>query len=508
MRINLNCIPLLYLFPFFVHINAKKMSAQDSYDQYADQLLNSVFQSAKHTDNASNNLLLNSINPNHEHLRLNQFLQHQSRISPSLPITPLPSPFPVGNHGGEWLLLQQLQQQKDLLEKQQQQILSSSFIGAHQSPSAPTLLTSAYQSPRKQPEEPKNLNEKLKDNNSKILSPLDEKRKIPRVPVQKEKLSPNQQQEIILDDSNSSPGNVIETHAFQNASNSEHIANVQTVNKINDKQQQQPKRDFLYRTWSRRNFKNREATQNKPISVSYSHEVITQKSDNSKRKKQMEQTRPVVERKPSFWKPREERPKGWWKGNTNKQHYVQVEANNELATEDEFEQEEVILKNDSGKAPIATVMSAVSVDQKKTVTPTKNVVVKQRDAVVATKKGASTKKGGTFKANSRRPMAFKTPTVRKKSDKVKSKKSANKQNSVTPNKSVMYVIPQQSPLFYHPQQQSATSNIFMPTQPFSFMSASDYGYNNPSREERNTTPKRKTTILNPRESSNDKCFIM
>ncbi|KAI7907395.1 uncharacterized protein BX663DRAFT_495761 [Cokeromyces recurvatus] len=426
----------------------------DSYDQYADQLLNSAFHNARQSNHA---LLTNNDQP----LILNRLLQDQARFSPVSSLYP--------NTMNEWILLYQLQQQKELLERQKQIQTSTTPF-----PTNDTHST-CVETPLEQTEQD-NINKNTQKTDERSLA-NDEKKKIPRVPVQKEQVTTatttttgHQEQDIIINDHstlNDTIANPLESISRNYAS---------THNK-----QLNTKKNFLYKSWSTSGFRH---NKKKPITLESSQNDTTHNLGYKK----TEKTKSTLERKPSFWRPRKEKFK--------KQQGDHEEI---VTTIDDKETKAALTKNRSNKSFASPA--------RKIRTPTV-----KKPAVVVQPRGqkmSSVKKGGTIKANTKRQMAFKSPTVKKKSDKVKNKKSSKSVQNPT-----MYYMPQQQqPMFYYPQQ--PVNNAIMPS---SFTnSVPIFGHNPfPIQQEqkiatasnKNTSSKRSTTILNPRETSNDKCLIM
>ena len=220
-------------------------------------------------------------------------------------------------------------------------------------------------------------------------------------------------------------------------------------------------KSFLRRSLSRRHFQGRENRQpetNKPKSGP--GQLHPQKPEQSHlktnkkalRREDYQQETMVVDQTPTFWKPRQERPKDWWKGNRG------------------------------------------TSDQKRVIQPKK----------VPSLQGTKVK----------RPMAFKTPSIKKKKQVARKKINTTsihqqKDNDVgeqeTPHPipmpvstpMPMYVMPQQ-PLYY---QQPMT----MMTQPYMTPISS---YPTHQQDIPTQATKRKTSVLNPREHSNDKCILM
>ncbi|KAI8367298.1 hypothetical protein BD560DRAFT_424676 [Blakeslea trispora] len=210
-------------------------------------------------------------------------------------------------------------------------------------------------------------------------------------------------------------------------------------------------KSFLRRSLSRRSFKNVDNNQPK------------QSKPEQKPKKNLKQSKKaiekhisvppkealVVDQTPSFWKPRQERPKGWWKGNRG--------------TTDE------------------------SSRTRRTVQPKK----------VPSLQGTKAK----------RPMAFKTPSVKKKKQVPRKKINAEpiyeQQSAVEVQESMpmpIYVMPQQSVYYQQP--------MTMVAPPYMMPIANRTHPTSKPNQDSIQVPRRKTSVLNPREYSNDKCLIM
>ncbi|CAO3648790.1 unnamed protein product [Mucor fragilis] len=461
-----------------------------NYDQYADQLLNSVFENAKQTTTPSP-----PIQQSHEDQFLNQLL---ARIS---------SPAPFNNTSNEWMLLQQLQQQKQLLERQQllsalsstltgvpiTQPNTGSTAGAVDTPTSPILAN--LQSPP-----------------SSTAS--DEKvKKIARVPVNVPPSSPTPAAAIVSkphEKENDKPIDAL-IKATAAAALASHAAPTSKAMSDTAKPALQKKKSFLKRTWSRRDFKGRQPIPPAQKPVQQQDNVPIPKKRTASVKSVANPPQQMATERSSFWKPREEKPKGWWKGNRESKTQPQAYYEEEI----EYDEQEIPHYQEEDSTEEEEELSAITPSSSK---QTKRVVVKR---VIVPKKVPSISKP-------KRPMAFKTPTPRKP----KSKSSKKKKNEATVSKSSsatatprssmpMYVMPQQS--MYYPQP------MMMPSAPQPYMMGGGGGYymmppnggmmgqspmmqqlyDDPDVEEkRPTNLSRKKSVYNPREASNDKCNIM
>ncbi|KAF1799884.1 hypothetical protein V8B55DRAFT_1542402 [Mucor lusitanicus] len=465
----------------------------NNYDQYADQLLHSVFENAKQTATPSPPAQQNS-----EDQFFNQLL---ARIS---------SPAPFNNASNEWLLLQQLQQQKQLLERQQ--LLSAlspalaslpivqpnidSSTGAMNTPSSPTLTD-------------------LPSTSSTTAS--DEKvKKIARVPVNVPSPAPAPAPTAATvskphEKENDKPIDAL-IKATAAAALSSHTASTSRAMPDTPKPALQKKKSFLKRTWSRRDFKGRQPIPQgqKPV-VQQQENVPTPKKKTTSVKAVANPPQQMVAERSSFWKPREEKPKGWWKGNRESNAQPQTYYEEEI----EYDEQEIPSCQEEDPAEEEEDLPVITPSSSK---QTKRVVVRR---VVVPKKVPSISKP-------KRPMAFKTPTPKKP----KSKSSKKKKNEATVSKSSsstasprrsmpMYVMPQQP--MYYPQP------MMMPSAPQPYMMGGGGGYYmmppnggmmGPSplmqqlydetdvEEKRPAQLSRKKSVYNPREASNDKCTIM
>lgn len=382
-----------FFFSLYHNIKRKSMaSAHPDYDQYTDQLLNSVFENIKQTSE--------------EDQFVNQLLQNL-KLSNQTP--------PVNND--VLLLQQQLQQQKELLEK-----LTSNIHAT------PTTSNSSFQVPT-------------------IAEPPASDQKIPRVPVQnKQDLTTGELKDI------------------NTASKTTSVASPPPV--------LERKKSFIQRALSRdKQFKG--------------------KLENKSKSK--ETSAPQIQRGPSFWRPREERPKGWWKGNTHQpiqgeESFVYYDDDSSDFEQDEDEEEVV------------------------DVPPPQMRKKKRQQQTVVTRKAIEPKKVTSIKKQ--RQMAFKTPTLKKKSKATlkKNQKSAAA-STVAPVASPVYVMPQQ-PIYYQ-------QPMMVPQQPY--MGGNGYyypmGYTQPTYASPTTTTNASSTtevtrkkanpsVFNPREATHDKCTIM
>ncbi|EPB84114.1 hypothetical protein HMPREF1544_09102 [Mucor circinelloides 1006PhL] len=464
----------------------------NSYDQYADQLLNSVFENAKQTTVPSP-----PIQQSPEDQFFNQLL---ARIS---------SPAPFNNTNNEWLLLQQLQQQKQLLERQQ--LLTAL---------SPTLSglpitqpnTGSNNAATDTPSSPNVADTPL----FPATTTSDEKvKKIARVPVQVPSPAPAPAPAPAIvskphEKENDMPIDAL-VKATAAAALSSHATPKSKAMPDTAKPALQKKKSFLKRTWSRREFKGKQPIPQAQKPAHKQENVPAPKKKATSVKTVPSPPQQMVAEKSSFWKPREEKPKGWWKGNRESKaqphayyeeaiEYEEQEIPDYQEEEDFTEEEEVI--------PVITPSSSKQ---------TKRVVVKR---VIVPKKVPSISKP-------KRPMAFKTPTPRKP----KSKSSKKKKNEATLSKSSsttaaprrsmpMYVMPQQPA--YYPQP------MIMPSVPQPYMMGGGGGYYMMSpngamgqptmmqqlhedidvQEKRPANLSRKKSVYNPREASNDKCNIM
>ncbi|GAN04001.1 hypothetical protein MAM1_0053d03457 [Mucor ambiguus] len=461
----------------------------NNYDQYADQLLNSVFENAKQTTTPAP-----LIQQNPEDQFFNQLL---ARIS---------SPAPFNNASNEWLLLQQLQQQKQLLERQQLlSALSPTFAGLPIAQPNADSITSAMDTPS---------SPVLRDLQSPpSTTASDEKvKKIARVPVNVPSPAPTPAAAIVSkphEKENDKPIDAL-IKATAAAALSSHAASASRAMPDTSKPALQKKKSFLKRTWSRRDFKGRQPIPQAQKPAQQQGNAPTPKKRAASVKSVAIPPQQMVAERSSFWKPREEKPKGWWKGNRESKdqsqtfyeeeiEYDEQEIPNHQAEEDSTEEEDV-----------PTIITPSSKQ-------TRRVVVKR---VIVPKKVPSISKP-------KRPMAFKTPTPKK--PKSKSSKKKKKEDTVpnssstpaTPRRSMpMYVMPQQP--MYYPQP------MMMPSAPQPYMMGGGGGYYMPPNggmmgqspmmqqlyddadvgKKKPTHLSRKKSVYNPREASNDKCTIM
>lgn len=418
-------------------------NSHDPYDQYADQLLNSVFANVQQVSGTTPHIP----DTNHEDLLLNQLFQN-ARISSPAPSSPFLNKNNSSNN--ELLLLQQLQQQQQLIEKQLSAIASS------RNSVSPVFQVPVVESSATCPSSSSEL----------VANP--KPKKIVRVPVQQQQVdAPAEYNDAAL---------VKATAAA--AADIHHTTNRPALPK---------KKSFLRRTLSRKNFKDRETVA--PTSTT----AATTKSVQPKAAKQQPIPTPVVEKSPTFWKPREERPKGWWKGArsnstaTEQQPYYHYEENQDVAQEEE----------ETSSEEEVPVPVPVKKTKKKVV---KRVVVPQQQKVPSIKKKTP------------RPMAFKSPTI-----KAKKKKNKVKEASAAATKSrPMYAMPQQPMYYQQPMMMPSQQPYMMPGQfgnGYYGMPGQGTMMMSPSLQQNETrsnktVPTRKKTVLNPREATNDKCSIM
>ncbi|CAO3657491.1 unnamed protein product [Mucor hiemalis] len=440
----------------------------DSYDQYADQLLNSAFQNARKTP---------AINTSPEDQLLNQLFQNARY---SVPATPSPM---FGNNptSNEWFLLQQLQQQKMLLERQQQMMSPSVF---HQVPIQSSTAAIQEEAP--------------------IASPV---KKIARVPVHSDP--------VILEDSIVEPTQQPQPQQYNNTGVSQPplnkkksflrslslkrpsnkdlaaaavaVATTAIAAKSLKEQYNERKREEQEmiraekerkRQEKERKMANKKAAKLTPVAATsdYEEEPETEYQSTSQPK--------YVDRNPSFWKPREEKPKGWWKGQRGTKNEQQY--NEEVEYEEEEEEEEEVVP----------VVIAPPVKTKKVV-----------------KRVAVPKPVPSIKASKpKRPMAFKQPSPRK--SKPEKKKKGGKNTKGTTNETSTNVVAQ--PMYMMPQQMYQPNYYQQPMMmPQQFMPGSYYPQmmgqvpqQQPAQPERRSSPARKKSIYNPRDTANDKCSIM
>ncbi|KAI8645209.1 hypothetical protein BD408DRAFT_411985 [Parasitella parasitica] len=413
----------------------------NTYDQYTEQLLNSVFENAKQTPASSQNP---------EEQILNQLLACIS------------SPASFNNTHNEWLLLQQIQQQKDLLERQQlMAALSPALSGLsiaqlNNSNAAATDVPTMSQ-----------VNENLS---------ADEKvKKIARVPVHTQPPSSAKPDE---------KENGMTVDALVKSTAAAALSHHTKPKSKAEKPALQKKRGILQRTWSRRDFKGRAPIPQQRKNLPDAKKNINPHTSVPKQLQQME-----VIKGSTFWKPREEKPKGWWKG--NRDHKSQGYGQQEVGYQEQGTSD---LRNGE-------------YEEEKSDLPSRQT----RNVVVVPKKESSISKP-------KRPMAFKGPTPRKY--KSKSCKKIKNEATVTPSKSIatgmpVYLMPRQSMLYPRPMMLPATPQPYMmdtgngghymipPT------SIVDQSYKEAVAEEpRFGRTNRKKSVYNPRAASNDKCIII
>ncbi|KAK4511098.1 uncharacterized protein ATC70_012309 [Mucor velutinosus] len=459
----------------------------NNYDQYADQLLNSVFENAKQTAMPSPPIQQSS-----EDQFFNQLL---SRIS---------SPAPFNSASNEWLLLQQLQQQKQLLERQQLlSALSPALAGVSiaqpntdsstnvmDTPSSPILADLQSPPPTTAPEE--------------------KAKKIARVPVNVPSPAPTHEAAIVSkphEKENDKPIDAL-IKATAAAALSGHATSTSRVMPENTRPALQKKKSFLKRTWSRRDFKGRLPNPQAQKPLQQQENVPTPKRTASVKSVAYPPQQMAAERS-SFWKPREKKPKGWWKGNREDKAQPQAYYEEEI----EYDEHEIpeYQEEDSAEEEVPVIAPSSSKQKRR-------VVVKR---VIVPKKVPSISKP-------KRPMAFKTPTPKKPKSKSSKKKkndatvSKNSGTTVTARRSMpLYVMPQQP--MYYPQP------MMMPSAPQPYMMGGGGGYymmpasgmmgqsplmqrlcDDTDVEEKRPTTKlnRKKSVYKSREISNDKCSIM
>lgn len=442
------------------------MTNPSSYDHYADELLNSVFQNVKQTASPPPAVI------SREDQLLNQLFQTT--------YGGLPSPSLYGN-SNELFLLQQLKQQQLLLERQQQLLSPAPF---HQIPIQSTTVESPLSSPLATTSvasiEDTPVKKIARVPVPVIPEPIVEETPIVEPPVQEQIKShpPLKKKKSFIQ--------ILSERTSRNKEFSAAAAAATAAMKEKSIHQQ---------------YKNRKQAQVQKVYVDSEPQPSQAPEPKSSKKekavtsvaipaKPHEVHRPVVERKPSFWKPREERPKGWWKGQRGTKQQPQEEEYEEVEEEVEEEEEEEV----------------VIVPPKKT----KKVVVVKR--VIVPKKVPSIKA-----TKPKRPMAFKPPPTRK--NKVSEKKSKHNETchaaSTTNTTAVqpMYVMPQQ--MYQQPMYQQPM--MMMPQQPDPYYSMPPMmgggvyqPYVTPVSQEKETVSpvKKNKSIYNPRESTNDKCSIM
>ncbi|KAI8991191.1 hypothetical protein BDF20DRAFT_909007 [Mycotypha africana] len=225
------------------------------------------------------------------------------------------------------------------------------------------------------------------------------------------------------------------------------------------------------------------------------NELQKRKSLFSRRKKSIKSPSPDDSTSSSsFWKPREQRPKGWWKGNTNR---------NDIHQQQQPQQ------------------SAV------------NTAVANTTANKSMKPSTSIKKRSVAKP--KRPMAFKSPQQRQKKNRSIKKKQqqptsyyANHANNGGDGATRHYALPFTSPVCYpqastmmpsqQPLQQypymmpitTPSPNYYMmpPNMLMGQTSPRHYQSSTFTQQQQQQHNNKNTTIYNPRESSNDRCLIM
>ncbi|KAI8378182.1 hypothetical protein EDC96DRAFT_217133 [Choanephora cucurbitarum] len=202
-------------------------------------------------------------------------------------------------------------------------------------------------------------------------------------------------------------------------------------------------KSFLRRSLSRRHFQDRENRPPEPTKPQQS-QLKTDKKVLRRETSDYEQETMIVDQTPTFWKPRQERPKDWWKGNRG------------------------------------------TSDQKRVIQPKK----------VPSLQGTKVK----------RPMAFKTPSIKKK--KQVSRKKINTTSLQKDNddnaQETPHPMPMPMPMYMMPQQPLYYQQPMM-TQPYMTPIPS---YPTHQQDMPTQATKRKTSVLNPREHSNDKCILM
>ncbi|CEP13625.1 hypothetical protein [Parasitella parasitica] len=418
----------------------------NTYDQYADQLLNSVIENAKQTTDSSSPSLQSSED------------QSLSRLLASIS-----SPRPFNNTHNEWLLLQQMQQQKELLEKQH---LIAALSDLSISQPNPSNTAAKKASTSLQVNETSSSDENVK--------------KIARVPVQTQRPNPKKTHE---------KENDMPTDALFNATAAfSHHAKPKSeaYNPVLPK-----KKDFLKKTWSRRNFKGKAPVPQQQENLSIAKENVGAQSSMAD---QLPQTEFI--KGSTFWKPREEKPKGWWKSNQDNKSkkYYQTQLNCQEQENSFLQKVEHEEENDS---------AAITLPGQ-----TKMVAVKR---VNVPKKVSSVSKP-------KRPMAFKGPTSRKpKSKSCKNEKSKDAVSKVmTPSKSIagempVYLLPQQPILYSQPMMMPSTSQPYMTgvgNGGYYMMPQTNMINHSYEEEQIPVNLNGKKSVYNPREASNDKCTIM
>lgn len=453
----------------------------DSYDQYAEQLLNKVFQNVKQT--ASPPAV------SHEDQLLNQILLNTPRFANGLPSTP------VYGNSNELFLLQQLNQQQMLLERQQQ-LLSPSLSF----PQIPTQHT-AIEPPPAVIEEPPVKKIARVPVSAVIPDPVVEEKPIIQQSVQPSPLKNQSSPPSQLKKKKSFIGLLAErTNKNKEFAAAAALATATMKEKSIQQQFKNRRQEQAYvRLQAQEQAQieaEAQAEAQAELQSQQTREQIKYIPQKSKKKviaaKSYETPRPVIEKRPSFWKPREERPKGWWKGQKGHTNKHQEDEYEEIEVEDEEEEEEVII-----------------VPPKKT----KTVVVKR---VVVPKKVPSIK--GT---KPKRPMAFKPPPSRK--NKVSEKKTTHSETCTHATSATSAM----QPMFVMPQQQMYQQQMYQqPYYPQPMMMPQQNGYygmpnmmgggmfqgpqvSHVKEEKEAAAPaRRNTTVYNPRESTNDKCSIM
>lgn len=463
------------------------MNSPGSYDQYADQLLDSVFQNVKQSTN--------SVPALHEDQLFNQLLQNARYSNMS-------SPQPFNN---DWLLMQQLQQQQQQMLLERQLMSTNNLSPLQSSPLAEFLANIAPTATLTDPAITTSDSTNPDADFIVVDEPAAPPKKIARVPVPSlPDPKPIEEPVYHLPNANSQlqlkkkksflrslssravkhqevfPAAVI---AATLASSAHHQYKDKKLEKLAKKQEQQmaKKQEQMAKKQEQQRKKKERAT----VSIEAKENLPP----------------PMIDRRPSFWKPREEKPKGWWKGQRNQlqqeeyqQEYRRPEVNEDTEEEEEEEQLE--------QAPV------VSAPPKKS---KKQVVVKR--VAVPPKKVSSLKV-----TQPKRPMAFKTPTKKNKVNGKKSSNSKEKADDAGIATQPVYVMPQQmyqpfyqQPMMMVPPQQSygmmpgGNGYYYMPNMP-NMMVPQPQAYQ--KEEEEAPKVRRHKSVYNPREASNDKCTIM
>lgn len=456
------------LFSPFHYSQTIKMT--DSYDQYADQLLNSAFQNARKTP---------AINTSTEDQLLNQLFPNARY---SAPLTPSPM---FGNNptSNEWFLLQQLQQQKMLLERQQQMMSPSVF---HQVPIQSSTPVVQEEAPvKKIARVPVNSDPViLEDSNVEPTLQQQPQQQLNSTAVSQQPPL-NKKKSFLRSLSLKRPSNKdLATAAVAVATTA--IAAKSLKEQYNERKREE--QEMIRAEKERKRLAKEKKMASKNAAKLAAASTISDYEEEPEMEYQSTSQPKYVERRPSFWKPREERPKGWWKGQRatqkEEEQYEEVEYEE---VEEEEEEEEVV-----------PVVVAPPVKTKKVVR--KVVVPKPVPSIKASKP--------------KRPMAFKQPTPRKSKPEKKKKAGKNAKSNTKDTSSTtaavaqpMYMMPQQmyQPAYY--QQPMMMPQQFMPGSYYPQMMG-QVPQQQSTQPERRSSPARKKSIYNPRDNSNDKCSIM